>query len=86
MSDSYALRYPSVVARRSVADRSPFSQIDSFIPFWAWDLPVKKAKPLKRKQKEGKAAKGAVGTEDAGVAASEGPRIVELKDGADGEE
>ncbi|KAK4703598.1 translocation protein SEC62, partial [Phenoliferia sp. Uapishka_3] len=55
--------------------------IDSFIPWWGWDIPPpKKGKLLKekrRKEKEGKASKG-------GSAAASGvdePKIVELEDG-----
>lgn len=54
------------------------AQIDSFIPWWGWDIPPpKKGKGLKKSKKEGKSSKGG----SAAASGADEPKITELADG-----
>lgn len=53
-------------------------QVDSFIPYYAWDLPVKKGKGSGKKSKKSSSKGGCCG-DDHGHA--HGPQILELLPG-----
>lgn len=72
----------SCVGAPQISNQAHCSQVDSFIPLWAWDLPVKKGKGGHRKKdkKEGKSSKAGSGA-GTPLAGEDVPRIQELAEG-----